>query len=130
MSTQVGPDFTRSFIAGGTITKDRVVYVSDANTVLQSDEAAAGHGVAQEDATSGNYVSVNMFGPSRRMTAGGAITAPATVLLDTAGRVVTTATDGSYHIGIALHDVAAAGDVIEILLLPFQTEDVSDHTHS
>jgi len=73
-------------------------------------------GVARTGGISGDLVPVDVLGTSL-VEAGAAVSAGDTVKADASGRAVTWATSGA-RIGIALGDASAAGDLIEVLLIP------------
>src|SRR5512139_2974636 len=79
---------------------------ADANTL----------GVARYAGVSGDKVTTDVIGTSI-VEAGAAITAGATLKSDASGRAITWVTSGG-KVGIALQSASAAGQFIEVLLLP------------
>jgi len=127
MPTETGGYATRTLLAGGTITQYDTLKMTDAETVARSTASTdIIIGIAMEAASSGEYLPVALLAPTVKMRAAGAITAPTWVKGSTGGEV-TTATDGSYVLGLAMTDAGAADGIMEVLLLAFQSEDVSDH---
>jgi hypothetical protein len=80
-------------------------------------------GVIQEDvdaakvATGKVAADVRILGISK-VTAGAAVTLWAEVVTDTSGRAVNAATSTHRVLGRALQSAAAAGDIIDVLLVP------------
>lgn len=72
-------------------------------------------GVARSDGATGETVAVDVLGTAV-VEAGGAISAGAAVEVDASGRAVTQST--GVTVGRALEAAAAAGDFIEVLLIP------------
>jgi len=80
-------------------------------------------GVVQEDvdvakvATGKAVVDVRILGISK-VVAGAAISIGVEVMSDTSGRVITAVTAANRTVGLALQAAAAAGDIIDVLLVP------------
>lgn len=109
-----------SFVAGGTISKNRAVCMdgTNANQVvacsLITDIAI---GIATEDATSGYQVTVQLFGKAKVVAS--ASTSVGDQLMPTAsgsGKVSTAAGATAKSMGLGLQAAGADGDVIEVLL--------------
>ena len=73
-------------------------------------------GVANTAAVSGDKIPVDVLGTST-LEAGAAVTAGVTVKSDASGRAIAWATSGA-KVGIALEAATAAGQFIEVLLVP------------
>lgn len=103
---------TLSVSATGTITTNRFVTPAaaqagaDANTL----------GVARSAAVSGDVIGVDVLGTAI-VEAGAAVSAGATLKSDSSGRAITWVTSGA-KVGLALSAAGAAGDLIEVLLIP------------
>jgi hypothetical protein len=111
MSQQAIAVLTLTIAATAALTKRR--FVTGAGAVA----AAAGRalGVARTDAAIGEQVAVDVLGTAI-VEVGGAIAVDAQVEVDASGRAVTIAE--GVAVGRALQASAAAGDLIEVLLLP------------
>ena len=126
MSRQACPIFALSALAATALLAERFVSQSGAGTtngalttinVAQTTLAATNTlGVVRQAAASGDKVTVDVLG-SAIIEAGAAITAGATVSSDTVGRAIAWAT-GAAKVGMALQSATAAGQFIEILLIP------------
>jgi Uncharacterized conserved protein (DUF2190) len=126
MSRQALPIFTLSALATTVLIAERFVSQSGAGTtngtlttinVAQTILAATNTlGVVRQAAAIGDKVTVDILGTAI-VEAGGAITAGATVSSDTVGRAITWAT-GAAKVGMALQSASAAGQFIEVLLIP------------
>lgn len=79
---------------------------ADANTL----------GVARTAGVSGDRITLDVLGTAT-VEAGAAIAAGATLKTDASGRAITWATSGA-KVGLALAAASAAGDLIEVLLIP------------
>lgn len=79
---------------------------ADANTL----------GVVRTAGVSGEKVTADVLGTAV-VEAGAAVAANATVKSDASGRAITWVTAGA-KVGIALQAASAAGDLIEVLLIP------------
>ena len=77
---------------------------------------AAVLGVTRTDAESGDLVPVDVLGTTE-VVAGAAVTAGATVMTDNQGRAVAHSST-NVRVGVALSAATAAGQSIEVLLLP------------
>lgn len=99
-------------IAAGTIANSRFVTPggaqagADANTL----------GVCRQDAVANDKITVDVLGTAI-VEAGAAVSAGATVKSDASGRAITWATSGA-KVGLALEAATAAGQMIEVLLIP------------
>lgn len=113
MSKQAVSLLTLTVVAAGVIAVNRFVTVAgaqagaDANTLGVTRTAAAG---------AGEKIPVDVIGTTI-VESGAAIAAGATLETDASGRAVTWATSGP-RVGIALEAASAAGQFIEVLLLP------------
>jgi Uncharacterized conserved protein (DUF2190) len=112
MSQQSMPVLSLSIAATGTIVANRFVTKAGAQT------GADGYalGVARTDAASGGRVTVDVIGTSI-VEAGAAVSAGDTLKVDSSGRGITWATSGA-KVGLALEAAGAAGQFIEVLLIP------------
>jgi hypothetical protein len=119
-----GPSNTLSkpFLAGGAIGIYRVVELGASEAVTQANAGTdVVIGICQEeitagDVTLGRVANIQMLGVSRAI-AGAAITAGATVMTDSVGRVI-AATATNRPVGIALQAASAAGDHVDVFLTP------------
>lgn len=112
MSQQSFSILTLPISATATLTANR--FVTFAGAVPAADAYVLG--VARTAAVSGDKIAVDVQGTAV-VEAGAAIAAGATLKVDASGRVITWATSGA-RVGIALQAAAAAGNLIEVLLLP------------
>jgi hypothetical protein len=112
MSGQHFPLLTQTATASATLTANR--FVTFAGAVPLAD--ANTYGVVRQAAVSGNKITVDVIGTAM-VEAGAAITAGATLKTDSSGRAITWATSG-VKVGLALQSAGAAGDIIEVLLIP------------
>lgn len=111
------------FVAGGAISKGNVLMLngttekSVVRTTAITDLVVA---VATADASSGSQVDVVTIGPIVQMLAAAAIAANAEVMPHgtTNGQVDDAAGATARSIGVALEASGAAGDMIEVMLLP------------
>lgn len=99
-----------SVLASATITNQTFVTVAGATAT------AAGNalGVSRSDASSGDYVTVDVIGTAA-VTAGAAVAAGAAVEVGSGGKAVTHAS--GVTVGRALTAATADGDTIEVLLI-------------
>lgn len=108
-----------SMIAGGTVTKNRLVKVhTTANQVIHTAAIAdQALGAAMESAASGEMVPVQIFGKAK-LTAAAAISAGDPVMPDSGGggKIATSAGATAVSIGFATQAAGADGDVIEVIL--------------
>lgn len=112
MGTQMNPVLTLTVAATGTIAANRFITPGGA-------QAGAGEntlGVAATAAVSGNKIPAAILGTTT-VESGAAVTAAATVKSDASGRAIDWATSGA-KVGIALEAATAAGQFIEVLLIP------------
>ena len=112
---------TRVFTAGEALAAYRLVILSNNNEVVLADEGddtIIGSTGIDGAVADGADVNVRLWNASgtRRLTAGGAITAGAAVAVAANGKVVAL-TDETKAYGQALEAAAADGDVIEVLPL-------------
>lgn len=112
MSQQAIALLTLTVALTGTVTANRFVTAAGAQAVADSNTL----GVARTAGVSGDKVPVDVIGTAV-VEAGAAIAAGATLESDASGRAVTWATSGG-KVGIALEAATAAGQMIEVLLLP------------
>lgn len=103
---------TLTVTATGTITTAR--FVTPAAALAGADANTLG--VARSAAVSGEALAVDVLGTAI-VEAGAAVAANATVKSDSSGRAITWVTSGA-KVGLALSAAAAAGDLIEVLLIP------------
>lgn len=96
----------------GTVTADRFVTAAGAQTGADGNAI----GVARSGGVSGEKVTTDVVGTAI-VEAGAAITAGATLKADASGRAITWVTSGA-RLGIALQGATAAGQKIEVLLIP------------
>lgn len=111
MSQQAIPVLNLPVLLTGAVVAQRFVTNAGAQT------AANGYalGVCRTAGASGERVGVDVLGTAI-VEAGAAIAAGASLGSDASGRAVTFASGGK--LGVALQAASAAGDKIEILLLP------------
>lgn len=112
MSAQSKPVLTLTVTAGGTIAANRFVTPAGA----QAGADANTLGVCRVAAVVNDKVPVDILG-SAVIEAGAAVSAGDTVKSDASGRAITWATSGA-KVGIALQAATAAGQMIEVLLIP------------
>lgn len=103
--------YTLALIAGGAIAAERFVAVAG----TQAGAAANCWGVARSDAAIGEVVPVDAIGTAI-VTAGAAVAANALIETDAQGRAITR-TAGPI-VARALQAAGAAGDRIEVMLIP------------
>lgn len=110
-----------SMNAGAAITKDRLVKISAANTVIATAAITdLALGAALHTAASGdNNVPIQVFGVAK-LTAAAAISVGAEVMPDSGGggKIATASGATARSVGVALEAAGADGDVISVLLLP------------
>lgn len=112
MSFNSTPVLTLTVAATGTIAAHR--FVTPAGAQAGADANAIG--VARSSAVSGDRLPVDSIGTAT-VEAGAAVSAGATLKSDSQGRAITWVTSGG-RLGIALEAATAAGQFIEVLLLP------------
>ena len=112
MPAQFTALLTLSVVATGAITAAR--FVTPAGAVAGADANTLG--VARSAAASGERFSVDAIGTAV-VEAGAAVSANATVKSDASGRAITWASSGA-KVGLALEAATAAGQMIEVLLMP------------
>jgi len=112
MSTQNLALLTLTLALTGAVTANRFVTASgalagaDANTL----------GVSRVSGVSGEKAPVDVLGTAV-VEAGAAVSAGATIKSDSTGRGITWVTSGA-KVGLALEAATAAGQMIEVLLIP------------
>lgn len=97
---------TATLVADRFVTFAGAVPAADANTF----------GVVRQNAVSGDKVTVDAVGTAI-VEVGAAVTAGATLKTDALGRAITWVTSGA-KVGLALQSATAAGQFIEVLLIP------------
>ncbi len=112
MSIQAITVLALPLLLTGTVTANRFVTPLGA----QAGADANTYGVARSPGVPGERVTVNILGTST-VEAGAAITANATLKTDSLGRAITWATSGA-KVAMALESASAAGQMIEVLLIP------------
>lgn len=112
MSKQCYPVLTLTIAATATLVADR--FVTAAGAVPAADVNVIG--VTRSAAVSGDKVAVDVLGTAI-VESGAAVTALDTLKTDNAGRAITWATSGA-KVAIALQAATAAGQFIEVLLIP------------
>lgn len=112
MSFNSKPIVTLTIAATGTITAHR--FVTPAGAQAGADANAIG--VARSSAVSGDRLPVDSLGTAT-VESGAAVTLGATVKIDAQGRAIPWVTSGA-RVGIALEAATAAGQFIEVFLLP------------
>lgn len=112
MSRQSTSLLALTITASATLTAER--FVTFAGAVPAADAYVLG--VVRQSAVSGDKVTVDVHGTAI-VEAGAAITAGATLKVDSSGRVITWATSGA-RVGIALQAASGSGQFIEVLLTP------------
>lgn len=99
-------------VAAGTIAANRFVTPAGA----QAGADANTLGVCRQAAAAADKITVDVLGTAI-VEAGAAVAANATVKSDASGRAITWVTSGA-KIGLALEAAGAAGQMIEVLLIP------------
>lgn len=112
MSQQSYPVLTLTVAATGTIAAQRFVTKAGA----QAGADANTLGVTRVAASSGDKIPVDVLGTAV-VEAGAAVTAGDTIKADSSGRAITWVTSGA-KVGLALEAAGAAGNFIEVLLIP------------
>lgn len=112
MSRQSVAALTLTLVAAGTIAENRFVTPAgaqagaDANTI----------GACRQAAVVNDKIAVDVLGTAI-VEAGAAVAAGASIKSDATGRAITWVTSGA-KVGIALEAAGAAGQMIEVLLIP------------
>lgn len=96
----------------GTVAANRFVTAAGA----QAGADANTFGACRQGGGSGDVVTIDVIGTAI-VEAGAAVAANATVKSDASGRAITWATSGA-KVGLALEAATAAGQLIEVLLVP------------
>lgn len=112
MSFQGIPSLTLTLALTGTVVAQR--FVTPVGIAAGADLNAIG--VARTAGVSGDKIPVDALGTTI-VEAGAAITLGDTVKSDSSGRAITWATSGA-RLGIALQAASAAGNFIEVMLIP------------
>ena len=112
MGAQATSLFAVPVTAAGTIAAARFVTPAGA----QAGADANTLGVARFAAVASDKLTVDVLG-SAVVGAGAAVAAGATVKADASGRAITWVTSGA-RVGVALDAATAAGQMIEVLLVP------------
>jgi len=112
MSYQNIPVLPLTVALTGTVAVNRFVTPAGA----QAGADANTLGVARSAGVSGDKVTVDVLGTAI-VEAGAALSAGATVKSDASGRAITWVTSGA-KVGLALEAATAAGQMIEVLLMP------------
>lgn len=108
-----------SFLAGGTVTANRLVEISAANTVTMTDAITdLPIGVATIGGSTGDLVTVQQFGKAK-LTASAAISVGAQVMPTASGdgKVSTASGATARTVGVALTAAGDDGDIVEVQLL-------------
>src|SRR5690349_12616111 len=120
MGQQFNSAWSFTGVATGTINAQRFVKQAGASGqnlgLAQSGAGDNAMGVARFGAATGEKTTVDCVG-SAVVEAGAAVTAGDTVKADPSGRAITWATSGA-RLGVALEAAGAAGQFIEVLLIP------------
>ncbi len=112
MSAQSIPVLTLTVALAGTVAANR--FVIPAGTQAGADANTLG--VCRTAGVSGDKAPVDVLGTAV-VEAGAAISAGASLKSDSSGRAITWASSGA-KVGIALQAATAAGQFIEVLLIP------------
>lgn len=112
MSNQATPLLALAVTLTGTVAANRFVTPAGA----QAGADANTLGVARFGGGSGDKVTADVIGTAI-VEAGAAISAGATVKADSSGRAIAWATSGA-KVAVALQAATAAGQMIEVLLIP------------
>lgn len=112
MSAQATSLLALAVTASGTIAANRFVTPAGA----QAGAGANTLGVARAAAVATDKLTVDVLGTAV-VEAGAAVTVNATVKADSVGRAIDWVTSGA-KVGIALEAATAAGQMIEVLLIP------------
>lgn len=109
------PILTESIVAAGAIAANRFVGFNNAQLAAAG---AVALGVADYAAAAANsQIAVTVLGTAE-VVAGGAIARGDEVMSDAQGRAVVRAGAGAHGVARALEPAAAAGQMIEVLLIP------------
>lgn len=112
MSQQAISCLTLTALLAGTVAASRFVTAAGA----QAGADANTLGVAKTAGVSGDRVALDVLGTAI-VEAGAAVSAGATLKSDASGRAIPWATSGA-KVGLALQSASAAGQFIEVLLIP------------
>lgn len=106
---------TLTVIATAAVVNNRFVTTAGAHAATAG---ALPLGVTRSDGVSGDPIPVDVLGTAV-VEAGAAIAVDATIMVTTDGKALTHDGDGDKHaVGRALEAAGAAGDLVEILLVP------------
>jgi hypothetical protein len=112
MSYQNTPLLALPVTLSGTVAANR--FITPAGAYASADGNTLG--VVRSGGGSGDKVTADVIGTAI-VEAGAAVAAGATLKVDSTGRGITWVTSGA-RVGIALQAAGAAGNMIEVLLLP------------
>lgn len=112
MSAQSIPCLTLTLALTGTVAACRFVKADGTQSVADANT----FGIARTGGVSGDKVAVDVIGTAI-VEAGAAVTAGATVKADASGRAINWVTSGA-KVALALEAATAAGQMIEVLLIP------------
>lgn len=112
MSKQAFSVLPLTIVASATLVADR--FITAAGAVPAADANVLG--VVRQAAVSGDKVTVDVLGTAI-VEAGAAVAVGATLKTDASGRAITWVTAGA-KVGLALQAASAAGQFIEVLLIP------------
>ena len=112
MSTQAITVLAMPLMLSGTVSANRFVTPLGAQAAADANT----YGVARSSGVAGERVTINILGTST-VEAGAAIAANATVKSDASGRAIPWAASGA-KVALALEAASAAGQMIEVLLIP------------
>lgn len=112
MSQQAIAVLSLPLLLSGTVNPNRFVTAAGA----QAGADANTFGVCRAGGVSGERQTCDVLGTAM-VEAGAAVSAGATVKSDASGRAITWATSGA-KVGLALEAATAAGQIIEVLLIP------------
>lgn len=120
MGQQFNSAWGMTAVATGTVVGQRFVKPSGASGtspgIAQSGAGENAYGVARYSAATGEKTMVDTLG-SAVCEAGAAVACGDTVKADASGRAITWVTSGA-RLGIALEAAGAAGQFIEVMLIP------------
>lgn len=112
MSAQNIAVLTLPLVLSGTVTANRFVTAAGA----QAGTDANTYGVARSSGVSADRIAVDVLGTAV-VESGAAVAVGATLKVDSSGRGITWVTSGA-KVGLALEAASAAGQMIEVLLIP------------
>lgn len=112
MSQQSIPILSLTLALTGTVAAARFVKADGTQSVADANT----FGVARTGGVAGDKITADVLGTAT-VEAGAAVAANATVKSDASGRAITWAASGA-KVGMALEAATAAGQMIEVLLIP------------